>query len=115
MCITIEPVSAKISHSKTPILGDDVSLECQVNGADEVSEITWTKKGQKLSQGSKYSINKASLKIVKTNEDDSGAYECEVKSNKGVARASMDLKLGKITKITFIRINILVFFLNLRN
>lgn len=91
--IVNEPISASISHSKKPTIGDDVSLECQVKGTNEISDVSWTKKGQKLSQGSKYTISKGALKISKADEDDSGAYECEVQSIKGAAKASLDLKL----------------------
>ena len=92
----IENISVPIGGLVTTLVGNRVSMVCQVHGIP-APQITWERDGVELQRGGKfYTIDTAS-------RDDNGNYSCSARNSAGEDKATSQLKiLGNYTFCSFV-------------
>lgn len=70
------PLTITVGNNATAINETKITIQCPTNGEPKPN-VTWSKDGQKIPEGSKYAVQKdGSLLFRKAGKHDSGLYTC---------------------------------------
>ena len=93
-----------IGDNVTALTNTSITIQCPTTGVPKPT-VTWTKDGEKLLIGGKYTVqDDSSLVISKTDEDDNARYRCNAESGTGKDSTSSVVKVvGKsLTSIWYL-------------
>ena len=91
--ISVKPYFINDPEDVTALSGEDVKLQCNVNGDPEPS-VVWHREDGQIQKMGKASINKGHyLTISSVTPEDEGVYICEARNSVGTISSSVSLSV----------------------